>query len=125
MTPQLKNSNVVYPSSNAARKSEKGSIIAKLLSACARDWAIYVHHPFVQQLADGSLPSKCFQYYLVQLYLFSKHYSRAFALAVVKSEHLDDLREAAAHVDLQLNYEMALHVDYCRLAPSIFGRNSH
>ncbi len=67
----------------------------------------------MQQLADGSLAPECFQHYLVQLYLFSKHYSRAYALAVLKSEHLDDLREAAAHVDLQLNYEMALHIEYC------------
>ena len=93
--------------------AESVSIFERLRKHCSDDWLAYTHHPFIKQLADGSLPTKYFQHYLVQLYLFSKHYSRAYALAVVKSEHLDDLREAAAHVDLQLNYEMALHVDYC------------
>ncbi|MCR8548945.1 TenA family protein [Salipiger sp. P9] len=81
---------------------------------CAAEWYGYTHHPFVGQIADGSLDPESFKHYLIQLYLFSKHYSRAYALAVVKSEHLDDLREAAAHVDLQLNFEMALHIDYCK-----------
>ena len=90
-----------------------GAVFNKLREECSEDWHAYTHHSFIQQLADGSLPTECFQHYLIQLYLFSKHYSRAYALAVVKSEHLDDLREAAAHVDLQLNYEMKLHVDYC------------
>ncbi len=93
--------------------SKKVTVFSTLRDACSEDWAAYINHKFVQQLGDGSLPKKCFQHYLIQLYLFSKHYSRAYALAVFKSEHLDDLREAASHVDLQLNYEMALHVDYC------------
>ena len=41
------------------------------------------------------------------------HYSRAYALAVVKSEHLDDLRDSAAAVNLLLNHELALHVRFC------------
>lgn len=101
------------PQLNLIKNTDQGEIFAKLREDCAKEWTAYTHHPFVEQLADGTLPAECFQHYLIQLYLFSKHYSRAYALAVVKSEHLDDLREAAAHVDLQLNYEMALHVDYC------------
>lgn len=96
------------------KKNENGdSVFEKLRSDCLDDWLAYTHHPFIQQMNDGSLPAACFQHYLVQLYLFSKHYSRAYAMAVVKSDHLDDLREAAAHVDLQLNYEMELLVEYC------------
>lgn len=90
-----------------------GQTFRILRQRCDKDWTAYTEHTFVQQLANGTLPADCFRHYLIQLYLFSKHYSRAYALAVVKSEHLDDLREAAAHVDLQLNYEMELHVAYC------------
>ena len=106
----------MYTSATAEHSSldaEQSSVFFQLKEACSADWATYVHHPFVQQLADGSLPAECFKHYMIQLYLFSKHYSRAYALAVLKSEQLDDLREAAAHVDLQLNYEMALHIEYC------------
>ena len=89
-------------------------IVNRLRDCCAAEWHAYTHHEFVGRIADGSLDPENFKRYLIQLYLFSKHYSRAYALAVVKSDHLDDLREAAAHVDLQLNYEMALHIEYCR-----------
>ena len=101
------------PSLKLVSNKGQGAIFEKLRADCMDDWLAYTHHPFVQQLAKGTLPAACFRHYLVQLYLFSKHYSRAYAMAVVKSDHLDDLREAAAHVDLQLNYEMALLVDYC------------
>ena len=40
---------------------------------------------FVEQLGDGSLPRKSFLHYLVQDYVFLVHFSRAWALAVVKS----------------------------------------
>jgi thiaminase/transcriptional activator TenA len=76
-------------------------------------WAGYVGHPFVRRLADGSLPQACFRHYLGQDYLFLLHYSRAWALAVVKSSDLEDLRQAAATVDLLLNHELALHVKLC------------
>lgn len=95
------------------RTTNDHTVFGYLRSYCSRDWSDYINHPFVQKLADGTLPSESFRHYLIQLYLFSKHYSRAYAMAVMKSEHLDDLREAAAHVDLILNYEMAVHVDYC------------
>jgi thiaminase/transcriptional activator TenA len=88
-------------------------LFARLKADCAEDWAAYTGHAFVAQLADGSLPAACFRHYLVQDYLFLLHYARAFALAVVKSEELDDLRESAALVDLLLNHEIALHVETC------------
>lgn len=91
----------------------EGQVFNKLREFCETEWLSYTRHSFVQQLGDGTLPSECFRKYLIQLYLFSKNYSRAYAMAVVKSDHLDDLREAAAHLDLQLNYEMELHVEYC------------
>lgn len=88
-------------------------LFAALSGACRDDWQAYVGHPFVRGLADGSLPEACFRHYLAQDYVFLLHYSRAWALAVVKSEHIDDLRECATQVDLLLNHEIALHVDFC------------
>lgn len=101
--------------SNASRLNDraKGEIFDKLREFCKPEWQRYIHHSFIQQLADGTLPAECFRKYLIQLYLFSKNYSRAYAMAVVKSDHLDDLKEATVHLDMQLNYEMELHIDYC------------
>lgn len=90
-----------------------GSLFDSLTAACRDDWRAYVEHRFVRGLADGSLPEACFRHYLAQDYLFLLHYSRAWSLAVVKSDQLDDLRQSAALVDLLLNHEIALHVEFC------------
>lgn len=79
-------------------------------------WRDYVGHSFVEQLGDGSLPRKSFLFYLVQDYVFLVHFSRAWALAVVKSESLEEMKTAASTVDALVNHEMRLHVDICREA---------
>lgn len=88
-------------------------VMAALVDACVDDWEVYVRHTFVRRLGDGSLPQSCFRHYLVQDYLFLKHFSRAYALAVYKSEDLADMRQGAATLTALLETEMALHVKYC------------
>jgi thiaminase/transcriptional activator TenA len=85
----------------------------KLKQACHEAWHAYTQHAFVKQLGDGSLPEACFRHYLVQDYLFLKHFSRAWALAVFKSDTLVDMRAAAETMAAILHYEMKLHVQYC------------
>lgn len=89
------------------------SIFARLKTTCEAEWQAHVEHDFVQQLADGSLPEACFRHYLAQDYLFLIHFARAYALAVFKSEELDDMRQAAATLDALLNTEMSLHIRTC------------
>lgn len=84
-----------------------------LSSDIAEGWTRFVAHPFVMQLADGSLPEASFRHYLAQDYLFLTHYARAFALAVVKSDTMEDLRQSAAGVHLLLNHELPLHISFC------------
>ena len=88
-------------------------VFATLKAENRADWDAYVDHEFVSRLGDGSLPEACFRHYLVQDYLFLMHFSRAYALAVYKSDNLDDMRQAAATMDALLNEEMQLHVKYC------------
>ncbi len=89
------------------------SLFERLKASCLDDWQAYVTHPFVEQLGTGSLPLECFKHYLGQDYIFLVHFSRAYALAVYKSEHLDDMRQAAGTLDALLNSEMSLHVTFC------------
>lgn len=91
----------------------RSKLLDALKLACPDDWRAYTEHDFVRGLADGTLPEACFRHYLAQDYVFLLNYARAYALAVVKADHLDDLREAAAIVDLLLNHEIALHVKFC------------
>jgi thiaminase (transcriptional activator TenA) len=85
----------------------------RLRAACAEDWAAYVDHPFVVQLANGTLPERCFRHYLIQDYVFLIHFSRAWALAVYKADNLADMRAAAGVLHGLMDHEMALHVSYC------------
>ncbi|WP_431282567.1 TenA family protein [Humitalea sp. 24SJ18S-53] len=83
------------------------------LRAAAPAWEAYCWHPFVQGLADGSLPLPAFQHYLVQDYLFLLQFARAKALAVFKAESLQAMRDKAQAV-LSILDETKLHLTYCR-----------
>lgn len=76
-------------------------------------WAAYTHHAFVQGLEDGSLPHAAYVHYLIQDYVFLVHFSRAWSLAIVKAETLEEMQTCARIVDALLNHEMALHVQTC------------
>ncbi len=80
---------------------------------CLQEWTAYIEHPFPARLADGSLPKAAFQHYLIQDYIFLKHFSRAWALVVYKSDSLATMQSAVTVLDGLLNHEMAMHVDYC------------
>ena len=84
-----------------------------LWRGAAPEWDAFVRHPFVAGLGDGTLPRQAFLHYLVQDYLFLIHFARAWALAVVKADTLDEMRAAAATVDALVNHEMRLHVRTC------------
>lgn len=88
-------------------------VFAVLKAENRTDWNAYVDHAFVRGLGNGSLPEACFRHYLVQDYLFLIHFSRAYALAVYKSDNLEDMRQAAVTMDALLNEEMQLHLRYC------------
>lgn len=79
----------------------------------AEQWQQYIEHPFPARLAEGSLPSSAFQYYLIQDYIFLKHFSRAWALVVYKADSVSVMQSAVTVLDGLLNHEMAMHVEYC------------
>lgn len=81
--------------------------------AAEDEWRAFTQHAFVQQMGDGTLPHEAFLHYLVQDYVFLIHFSRAWALAVVKSESLDEMKTAAGTVDALVNHEMQLHIKIC------------
>lgn len=90
----------------------ENTLFGRLRGACRDEWRAFVGHAFVRKLGDASLPEECFRHYLGQDYLFLIHFARAYALAVYKSETLDDMRQAAAGMAAILD-EMGMHVKYC------------
>lgn len=83
-----------------------------LKNACP-DWQDYIHHSFVQQLIQGTLPLNAFRYYLQQDYLFLLQFTRVWALALYKSDNLADMRAAQQGINAMLDQEIGLHIQYC------------
>lgn len=73
----------------------------------------YIEHEFVRGLGDGTLAESAFRFYLQQDFLFLVHFTRAWGLAVYKSDNLADMRAAQAGVNAMLDTEIGLHIDYC------------
>ena len=88
-------------------------VFAGWRSASGDTWRQYIEHEFVLGLEDGSLPRSAFIAYLIQDYIFLLHFSRAWALAVVKAETAAQMRTAAATVNALINEEIQLHLQVC------------
>ena len=89
-------------------------LFPRLVVTCGEMWPAYTRHAFVLSLAKGDLPEACFRRYLVQDYLFLIHFSRAWGLAIYKSDALGEMRRAQRLVAATLDVEIGLHIDYCR-----------
>ena len=92
----------------------ENSFLGRLRAESQDAWEAYVDHDFLRQLATGTLPETCFQYYLVQDYHFLRHYARAYALAAYKAPDLASMTHFSAVAQAILGTEMGLHVTFCR-----------
>ncbi|QRV86782.1 thiamine biosynthesis protein [Ceratobasidium sp. AG-Ba] len=83
-----------------------------LIESCSGLWKQYVEHPFVTQVAAGTLPKENFVHYLKQDYIYLKHYARAHGLLAAKASTYAS-SGAAATIILHIVRESQMHVDYC------------
>ena len=85
-------------------------------ASCPDVWDAYTRHAFVDGLQTGELPRAAYLHYLIQDYIFLVHFARAWSLAVVKAETVEEMKTCAATVDALVNHEMGLHVSTCQAA---------
>ena len=90
-----------------------GVIFPLWKSHCFQEWSDYIHHDFVKGLGDGTLPRQKYLKYLVQDYIFLIHFSRAWALAVTKTELPEEMRLCTSILNSLVNEEIQLHVATC------------
>lgn len=90
-----------------------GTAFGHLRTAAGADWPAYTGHEFVTRLGNGTLPRAAFVHYLAQDYVFLNHFSRAWALAVAKSETHAEMEAAVATLNALITHEMPLHVRIC------------
>ena len=88
-------------------------VLESLRTQASGTWRTYVEHEFVRKLGDGTLPRAAFLHYLKQDYVFLVHFARAWALAVLKSDRINEMRTAAATVHALIDEEMRLHIRTC------------
>ena len=93
-----------------------GKGFALMRAASGKAWGDYTRHAFVEGLRDGSLPREAFLHYLRQDYVFLNHFSRAWALGVVKSETHAEMLACATTVNGLISEEMTLHIGICEAA---------
>ena len=90
-----------------------GRAFEALKGNCRQEWLDFTGHEFVRRLGDGTLPREAYLHYLRQDYVFLMHFSRAWALAAVKAETIDEIQLAANTLHGLTTFEMSLHVETC------------
>jgi thiaminase/transcriptional activator TenA len=93
-----------------------GQVFSQWREGCPEIWSAYTRHAFVAGLGDGTLPRDAFLRYLRQDYVFLVHFSRAWALAIVKSDNLEEMKMASNLVHTLIHEEMKLHIGVCAAA---------
>lgn len=84
-----------------------------LISSNQTLWDKYIYHDFVLNLANGSLENESYLHYLVQDYLFLIQYARVYALAIYKSDNLEEMNFFLPSLKALLETEISHHVKYC------------
>ena len=90
-----------------------GEIFSNLRKKNISNWLLYTQHKFLKKLSEGTLKKDYFFNYLKQDYLFLIQFSKAWSLAVLKSDNLDEMKISASTVNDLINFEMQLHIDLC------------
>lgn len=81
----------------------------RLLAEGADIWDAQRTHPFVTELADGTLEEAAFQYWIEQDYLYLLDYARVFALAGARASEEQLMTELQGVAHETLDTEMDLH----------------
>jgi len=90
-----------------------GQVFNLLKEKNLKNWLLYTKHDFVNLLSSDTLKEKYFLNYLIQDYLFLIQFSKAWSLAVLKSDTLQEMKIAANTVNDLINFEMELHIKLC------------
>ena len=90
-----------------------GNIFKLLKENHKKDWLLYTEHEFVNKLSNDNLKEEKFLHYLTQDYLFLIQFSKSWALAILKSDNLEEMKIAASTVNDLINFEMELHISLC------------
>ncbi|MFB6210307.1 MAG: thiaminase II [Halobacteriales archaeon] len=84
----------------------------QLLEAGSAIWDAQQSHPFVVELAEGSLDEAAFRHWVKQDYLYLLDYARVFAIAGTKATDEATMTHLMEVAHTILDYEMDLHREF-------------
>lgn len=91
-----------------------GTVFESLKKKFSYEWKLYTEHAFIKKLSNNKLLEKKFLNYLIQDYLFLIQFSKAWSLAIVKSDNLYEMQLCTNTVNGLINFEMDLHINLCK-----------
>ncbi|WP_265108166.1 thiaminase II [Halosolutus halophilus] len=83
-----------------------------LLEAGIDIWEAQKNHPFVRELAAGTLDEAAFEHWLKQDYRYLLDYARLFAIAGVKAHDEESMTHLLGVAHQVLDHEMDLHREF-------------
>ena len=86
----------------------------KLRARTQEIWPRYLSHPFVAQMADGTLPAEKFRYYMLQDYLYLKDYVKIFAAIIQKADEFELIRFLSGEMANTIDETFRTHLPYMK-----------
>ena len=96
-----------------------------LISNSIDVWTAFVQHPFVLGLADGSLSRDAFEWFMMQDYLFLRHYARIWAQAAASPDNTFAEISTLSELAGAMAEEAKLHLRICESLGMSAGELEH
>ena len=86
----------------------------KLFERGEKVWPRYLCHPFVTQMAEGTLPIEKFRYYMLQDYLYLKDYVKIFAAIIQKADDFEQIRFLSEQLSNTVGETLRTHIPFMK-----------
>ena len=77
-------------------------------------WPQYLRHPFVTQMAEGTLPVEKFRYYMLQDYLYLRDYVKIFAAIIQKADDFEQIRFLSGEMSDTIGETARTHLPFMK-----------
>ena len=89
-----------------------GKLSQKIAVLAEKLWPRYLCHPFITQMADGTLPLEKFRYYMLQDYLYLRDYTKILAAILQKADTFEQIRFLSGEIESTLGETYRTHIPY-------------
>jgi thiaminase (transcriptional activator TenA) len=92
--------------SSETKTANSASFCGLVRAECDPIWQGLHAHPFISEIAAGTLPLEKFRFFLEQDLMYLKEYARCIAMGVVKSESLGEMSSFSSELSVTLAREI-------------------